>query len=221
MKLYHGSQYRIGHPVYGKGSLSNDYGRGFYCTKDLELAKEWACLKGTNGFANAYELDETRLNIVQLNGKGYHILNWLALLAKHRTYWENSSISAQAKQYLQEHFLPDVSDADVICGYRADDSYFSFAKAFVSNGITLDQLGRAMKLGQLGEQIVLMSEKAFSQIEPVGYESVPKEPYAMKARERDLAAKRAYREMVKNGPDLNGLLMVDIMRRGMRNEDFL
>lgn len=221
MKLYHGSQVIVGQPVWGKGSLHNDYGRGFYCTQDFELAKEWACLKGTDGYANEYELDTNGLNILHLNGPGYHILNWLAILTKHRTYWENSSISAQAKQYLQEHFLPDTSDADVICGYRADDSYFSFAKAFVANGITLEQLSQAMYLGELGEQVVLMSQKAFSALVPAGYHFVPAEHYAEAAANRDAMAKKNYRKLVQNGPDVNGMLMVDIMRKGLTNGNFL
>lgn len=53
---------------------------------------------------------------------------------------------------------------DVIIGYRADDSYFSFASAFLNNTISLAQLERAMFLGKLGEQVVLKSERAFSQL---------------------------------------------------------
>ncbi len=28
---------------FGFGSSTNDYGQGFYCIEDIELAKEWAC----------------------------------------------------------------------------------------------------------------------------------------------------------------------------------
>ena len=40
--LYHGSKDIIEHPRYGAGKPYNDYGRGFYCTESLDLAKEWA-----------------------------------------------------------------------------------------------------------------------------------------------------------------------------------
>lgn len=43
MLLYHGSEKILEKPVYGFGRTDNDYGRGFYCTEDRELAKEWAC----------------------------------------------------------------------------------------------------------------------------------------------------------------------------------
>ena len=123
--LYHGSEYLIENPQFGKGSLHNDYGRGFYCTENIELAKEWACGKQTNGYANIYELDMSDLKCLNLNSKEYNILNWLAILADNRTYWQNGSIAEEAKKYIKDHFLLDISGYDVIIGYRADDSYFS------------------------------------------------------------------------------------------------
>ena len=65
---------------------------------------------------------------------------------------------------MKEHFLIDISKYDLIIGYRADDSYFSFARAFISNEISLSQLNYAMRLGKLGEQYVLKTEKAFDQL---------------------------------------------------------
>ena len=38
--LYHGSDHIITNPEYGHGSYANDYGRGFYCTENIELAKQ-------------------------------------------------------------------------------------------------------------------------------------------------------------------------------------
>lgn len=40
--LYHGTPDKIVTPTYGKGDDKHDYGRGFYLTEDIELAKEWA-----------------------------------------------------------------------------------------------------------------------------------------------------------------------------------
>ena len=88
--LYHGSEYLIENPQFGKGSLHNDYGRGFYCTENIELAKEWACGKQTNGYANIYELDMSDLKCLNLNSKEYNILNWLAILADNRTYTDST-----------------------------------------------------------------------------------------------------------------------------------
>ena len=41
--IYHGSQQIIETPKFGIGRKYNDYGQGFYCTENIELAKEWAC----------------------------------------------------------------------------------------------------------------------------------------------------------------------------------
>ena len=101
--IYHGSTNIVRVPIYGKGALTNDYGRGFYCTENLELAKEWACSDNTDGYANCYELNMAKLSVLNLNSEEYSILNWLAVLTHFRTYWQKGSIAEEAKKYLQEH----------------------------------------------------------------------------------------------------------------------
>lgn len=216
--IYHGSNKIIEKPIFGAGSLHNDYGRGFYCTRSLELAKEWACQDGENGYANKYEIDLKGLKVIDLNAEPYNILNWLAVLTRNRTYWQNSSISAQAKKYLQDEFYVDLSGIDVAIGYRADDSYFSFAQDFVSGAISLQKLKRAMYLGELGQQIVLLSPKAFEEIKFLGSEEAPANLYYEKKMERDSKARHGYREG-KMEVDVNELYMIDIMREGIKNGD--
>lgn len=219
MKLYHGSENIIEKPVYGKGARYNDYGKGFYCTENIELAKEWACAKQKNGYANIYDLDLSELNVLNLNSASYNILNWLAILADNRTYWQNGSIAESAKNYIKENFLPDISAYDVIIGYRADDSYFSFAQDFVSGVISLQKLAQAMRLGKLGEQIVLKSQKAFAQIQFAGYENADAEEYYIKKNEREREARRQYRRNKKEQADVNELFILDIMREEIKNGD--
>lgn len=219
MKLYHGSENIIEKPVYGKGARYNDYGKGFYCTENIELAKEWACAKQKNGYANIYDLDLSELNVLNLNSASYNILNWLAILADNRTYWQNGSIAEPAKNYIKENFLPDISTYDVIIGYRADDSYFSFAQDFVSGVISLQKLAQAMRLGKLGEQIVLKSQKAFAQIQFTGYENADAEEYYIKKNEREREARRQYRRNKKEQADVNELFILDIMREEIKNGD--
>ena len=172
MIVYHGSDHIIETPVYHGSKRTNDYGYGFYTTESKELAKEWACGDGRDGFASSYELDMEGLRILNLNGPEYNILNWLAVLTKYRSYWQNGSIAEEAKKYLQEHFFVDPSPYDIIIGYRADDSYFSFAQDFVAGTISLRKLSEAMRLGKLGEQIVLKSEKSYKHIRFLGAEVV-------------------------------------------------
>jgi len=217
--IYHGSEYIIEKPEFGKGALNNDYGRGFYCTKSVELAKEWACARGNDGFANCYLMDYKSLKTLDLNAEPYNILNWLAVLAKNRTYWQKSSISFEAKKYLQENFFVDISEYDIVKGYRADDSYFTFAQDFVSGTISYQKLKRAMHLGELGEQIVLISPKAFSSISFMGYEEAPGKIYGIKKEDRDRRARLEYRNEKINKSGINDLYMIDIMRENIKNGD--
>ena len=217
--LYHGSEFLIEKPEFGKGARHNDYGRGFYCTENIELARELACAKQKNGYVNIYELDMEGLKVLNLNDSKYHILNWLAILADNRTYWQNGSIAEEAKKYIKEHFLIDITPYDIIVGYRADDSYFSFAQDFVSGVISLEKLSEAMRLGKLGEQIVLKSPKAFETIYFQNYENVDAEIYYIKKAEREREARREYRRRNKESADIHELFMLDIMREGMENGD--
>ena len=219
LRLYHGSENIIEVPEYGKGMRNNDYGRGFYCTEDIELAREWACAKNHDGYVNIYEFDMSGLNVLNLNDPKYNILNWLAILADNRTYWQNGTIAEEAKEYVKKHFLIDISAYDVIRGYRADDSYFSFAQDFVAGTISLEKLSEAMWLGKLGEQIVLKSPKAFETIYFQNYENVDAEIYYIKRAEREREARREYRRRKKESADIHELFMLDIMREGMENGD--
>ena len=67
--LYHGSTKVIERPAFGMGNPKNDYGLGFYCTENLELAKEWASTEKSDGFANQYEINTEGLNILHLNDR--------------------------------------------------------------------------------------------------------------------------------------------------------
>lgn len=221
MILYHGSSKIIEVPTYGLGSETNDYGKGFYCTESSELAKEWACPTLNNGFSNKYEFDISDLNVLYLNKPRYNILNWLALLLNNRIFVKRSPIARQASQYILDEFLTDISDYDVIWGYRADDSYFSYAKDFLNNTISLSQLSQAMKLGELGEQIVLISPKAFENIKFIEYEIADGSIYNAHRMERDNIAKRAY--LNNHGANFainkDDLYVQDILREQVKNND--
>lgn len=152
MIIYHGSPQIVKHPGLGKGKPYNDYGQGFYCTESLDLAKEWACPTRKDGFANKYTMNTEGLSLLHLSGGSYHILNWLALLLKNRTFDLSAALALQAREYIIQTFMPDLSGKDYIIGYRADDSYFSFAEDFVSGVLSLRDLSEAMRLGALGSK---------------------------------------------------------------------
>lgn len=216
--LYHGSACIIERPEYGKSKVYNDYGQGFYCTEHIELAREWACSENADGYVNRYEIDTSGLSILNLSSEEYHILNWLAILMKNRVTRLGSPLASRSREYLIENFLPDYEHYDIIVGYRADDSYFSFARAFVMNGISLKQLGYAMRLGKLGEQFVLKSQRAFDAIRYMDFEPVYNNIYFAKRKARDDEARLAYQKEQEN-EDLDGIFMRDILREGMKNDD--
>lgn len=219
MIVFHGSDHVVDKPVFHGGKKYNDYGHGFYTTESLELAKEWACAKNTNGFANRYELNSDGLSVLNLNDSEYNILNWLAILTRYRSYWQNGSIAEEAKNYLQQHFFIDPEEFDIIIGYRADDSYFSFAQDFISGAISLRKLSEAMRLGRLGEQIVLKSEKSFTQIRFLDAELAESEIWYEKKALRDRDARREYRKNKGTVEGISDIYMLDIMREGMTNGD--
>lgn len=64
--IYHGSEKNIEQPDFGKGKNNNDFGPGFYCTANEELAKEWAVSSLNDGFSKRYTLDTEYLNILPL-----------------------------------------------------------------------------------------------------------------------------------------------------------
>lgn len=220
MIIYHGSKDIIEKPIYHGGKETNDYGFGFYCTESLDLAKEWACVDNeTNGYANKYEIDLSKMKVLDLTQKEYSVLNWIAILLKFRTFDITSSISLEAKEYLIKNFYIDISNYDVVIGYRADDSYFKFAKDFISNTISVQKLSKALELGQLGKQVVLISEYAHDSIKYISSETADHKIYYTKRISRDKKAREEYLNYSRNNDVLEGLFVRDIIKKGLKNGD--
>lgn len=218
LTLYHGSPNIIETPIYGEGKVYNDYGRGFYCTQHLELAKEWACTEGVDGYANQYEICLDGLNILNLSEEQYTILHWLTILVEHRKIRISTAVVRRGIEWLKLHYHIDISAYDAIIGYRADDAYFSFARAFLNNEISITQLSYAMRLGKLGEQFVLKSPKAFDAIRFVTYHNADNAEYYSKRQLRNEAAQEAF-QIEMDRDDIDGLYMRDIIREEVMPND--
>lgn len=215
--IYHGSEKIVEVPTFGEGKKNNDFGLGFYCTESEDLAKEWAVSSLRSGFANKYTLDTEYMRILNLNSPEYTILNWIAVLVEHRLFSIKTPVARRAKQYLIDNFSINVNAFDIITGYRADDSYFDYAESFLNNGISVEQLARAMKLGKLGEQIVIKSQFAFSRLKFEGFDVAEKEEFYVLRKSRDDEANRLYLEMLEEESD--GIYIQDIIRGGIKNDD--
>lgn len=221
LAIYHGSKDIIEKPYYHGGKAQNDYGFGFYCTENLDLAKEWSCSNNeNNGFANKYLIDTTGLKILDLADKRYSILNWVAILLKHKTFDFTNEIAKQAKEYLIRNFYIDVDEYDIVIGYRADDSYYSFARDFINNTISVRQLSKAMELGKLGKQVVIISKLAFEKLCFDGFETADKLEYYAKRKARDERARNDYLNSTRQDTIVSDdLFLIDIIRRGIKDGD--
>lgn len=215
--LFHGSVQVLEHPEFGQGKVYNDYGLGFYCTEHIELAKEWACASNNDGYVNHYQLDTEGLSFLNLNDGDYSILNWLAILLENRKFVVAEGLPRRAKQYLLENFMVDYKNYDVIVGYRADDSYFSYASDFVNNTLSLNDLGEAMRLGKLGEQVVLKSRKAFDSLVFVDAVEVSHDEYYAKYKSRDEEARNKYRQIAARSIAEEETYVMDIIRNDRKN----
>ena len=211
IEIYHGSISIIDTPLFGKGKPHNDYGLGFYCTESIDLAKEWAVTEDTNGYANKYIFDTKDLKILDLS-KDATVLNWIAILLQNRVFNLKNDISKVGKKYLIEHFDLPVKDYDVIKGYRADDSYFSYAESFLNNTISVRCLAEALQLGNLGEQFVLKSEKAFDHIRFLGYEIADSSIYYPLRQERNMNARKEILSNKRGTLSVDDIYLNDIIR---------
>lgn len=218
-RIYHGSENRIEKPIYGYGKKYNDYGVGFYCTEAIEMAKEWGVGAERNGYANIYDLNMDGLTVLNLNDPEYCILHWLSVLLQNREFEISSVLASDAKEYLIKHFSPDYSSTDIIIGYRADDSYFSFAQDFLNGTISYRQLSAAMRLGKLGQQIVLKSEKAFTQLTFVDAEIAKADEWFTKKQFRDKSARNEYFNTRTNKRQRGDLYITQILDEEMKADD--
>lgn len=212
MILYHGSDKIIKKPIYAYGKDTNDYGKGFYMTKDLELAKEWAARESIDkAYVNMYEMDLSKFSLLDLDKVDNKVLRWIALLVKYRAINLKNPIGIKGRDLLIKKYLLDVDAYDLIRGYRADDCYFMFARSFLNNEISVEQLGRALVLGKLGDQYVLKSKKAFHSIKFVKYFEIDSKLYYEKRLFRNKTAADEY-DIVINSVKRDEHYLSDILK---------
>lgn len=195
--LYHGSQFQNVTPTFGLGDDKHDYGRGFYLTENFELAKEWSVCRPNqdNGWVHKYELETEGLKIFDFQLE--NVLAWLAELMKHRDASDSRRYHVLSEKFIAKYGI-DVSDYDVIKGWRADASYFYIAKEFVRDNIDVDILEELLSLGNLGIQYCLKSELAFSRLHELKEDlfSVPYDVFNEHYNLRDSSARENMRKLV-------------------------
>lgn len=195
--LYHGSPNQTLIPTYGQGNDRHDYGKGFYLTNDVELAREWSVCKPDRleGWVHEYRLclDGLRIFDFQQNTA----LAWLAELMKHREAADSRRYRMLSEKFVSKYGI-DTDGYDIIMGWRADASYFFIAKEFVRDNIDVGILEELLSLGGLGIQYCIKSPLAYSRlVEVVGSPSpVDYAEFNTKFDRRDNDARRRMRALV-------------------------
>lgn len=197
LTLYHGTPNKLVVPKYGGGDEKHDYGKGFYLTESLDLAKEWAVCRPneTNGWIHKYELKTDALKI--LDFRQHDVLAWLAELMKHRDASDSKRYRMLAKKFIEKYAV-DTSEYDVICGWRANASYFYIAREFVRDNIDIDILEELLLLGGLGIQYCIKSNTAYANLKEKSNDllAVPYAEFNERYNQRDALARKNMRELV-------------------------
>lgn len=195
--LYHGSSEKMVTPKFGLGEEKHDYGKGFYLTESLELAKEWAVYRpdASNGWVHEFELDTEGLNI--LDFQEHSVLTWLAELMKHRDAADSKRYRILSKQFV-EKFGISTDEYDVIKGWRANASYFYIAKSFVRDEVDIDILEELLALGGLGIQYCIKTERAYKKLSEhsEALQSVAFTEFNEKYNKRDIWARENMRMLI-------------------------
>lgn len=205
--LYHGSPDETVMPKFGLGEERHDYGKGFYLTERLDLAKEWAVYRpnASNGWVHEFELETDGLNI--LDFQEYSILTWLAELMKHRDAADSKRYRILSKQFI-DRFGISTEGYDVIRGWRANASYFYIAKSFVRDEVDIDILEELLALGGLGIQYCIKTERAYKKLSEHSdaLQSVEFTEFNEKYNKRDAWARENMRKLIDS--DRNRVIKV-------------
>ena len=197
MILYHGSPNEIVKPQFGLGDEKHDYGKGFYLTESIELAKEWAVYRpgALNGWVHKYELDMAELKILDFQNKS--VLSWLAELMKHRDAADSKRYRLLSKRFIEKYGV-STEEYDIIKGWRANASYFYIAKAFVRDEVDVDILEELLALGSLGIQYCIKTQRAYEKLTEFheDLQSVDFMQFNKKYNERDIAARENMRKLI-------------------------
>lgn len=218
--LFHGSSVRLPKPYFGGGNPISDYGPGFYCTEDEKMAALWSVAPDHDGFINTYAIEMDGLTVLDLLWPRFTILSWMALLVKNRPFPLSYPRQKERMEYLIENFAPPLTGVDIVIGYRADDSYFAFASDFLAGSISLTELTRAMKIGNLGNQLVLVSEKAYSHLSFLGARHALRDDFLYEKNERERETLHQYHHQNEKEAAKGELFLSDIVKEGIKDGDY-
>ena len=209
--LYHASSESICSPTgnaHGQDhiNVSKDFGEGFYMSPEKEYPIKLTCMNDVV-FLNRYRLDTSGLKTLRLEND----LRWLLVTAFHRRDYSNK------KKYhpLRDQIRQWVSGYDLVIGTISNDNFYSTMDAFIRNLLTDYVTLHLVQMMNYGEQVVLKSEKACSQIDFLGSEPVDldvlKEQRMLKTVERNAMEDMVEDRRVRLHAQDNGRLFAQIV----------
>ena len=140
-------------------------------------------------------------------------MSWVAeILANRGTGYEDAEIVVKL---MVDKYRIDTTDADVIIGYRADDSYTEVISAFLDGLLSIDEVERMFYKGSLGNQVFLKSEKAFNSLNFVKAdkimptEALTREDYIARKEVQTFLNKRRGQRIL--GLHVNGITVQDVL----------
>lgn len=175
MFVYRGSDNIIEAPAsYFRGS-DTDFGRGFYCCDDYQLAAEHSCMYSNNhkNIVNQYKIDLSSLNVLDFLDGTHTIMEWIGTILINRKLWNFPEGLTESVNFLRQHYgYSNISKYDAIIGWCTDDRYFTLVMKYFDNRCDIQELKYAMSQCDKKEQIVLVSPLAFNNLSNFQYYDV-------------------------------------------------
>lgn len=191
--IYHGSDNIINNPRNDGGRKFSDFGKGFYATTNIEMAKSWAARRRDKpAYVNKYII-----NVEGLNSLTFDLdIHWLLFIAYNRGLILNKEV----KDILDKKYA-DISEYDVIIGPTADDRMFDTLNLFFNNNITMDHCLQALNSMDLDVQYNI---KTYTGIQSITFAS---------SMELDELDKEYYSNEVKAKKDIMNKKMTFIRQK--------
>ncbi|GHV47010.1 hypothetical protein FACS1894180_9550 [Bacteroidia bacterium] len=157
MRVYHGSYIEIDKIDYEKCRLYRDFGRGFYVTKILEQAENWANRRGrekkTKGIITEFDFVENSFEHWELTSKRFdgYTAEWLDFIVMNRN----------------EEIAQPSHDFDIVEGPVADDDVTEKINDYIRGDISKEQFLNDLKFKKPTHQICLCTHRSFQAIKKI------------------------------------------------------
>jgi len=216
LRIYHGSLNATLTPVFSGGMDYHDYGNGFYCTEDLESAREWACqhVGVSESYVYPYDLNIGLISSV-LDMSEMEPIYWLSALARYRYGRNEPSLRRERRLSFINAFPVNCEQYEVIVGWRANDRYFAYLKYFLNSDISYEAVVKAIALGNLGKQVVVKGMQAYGQLTQAGDKLTISGNDYIKYNKQYLDREKEAGEQLQLVRDIAGRTLGDILAQGV------